>query len=212
METYKKIAAVIIAGVIIAIAYYGTYLPWQKSKLFIAALRDSRQGQSFEGFKEVFSVPLDFFSPVGHEEVVRNITNSIVGIIQQHGQNPAIVEESFGFIATYYEPIIERGKGTSYSQNLYLLGIANEFALRNTGEIRYLEAAKRYFELGHEAGPKRPQFLYGLFDVYRIEGNVEKVKTIAEQIFAQWPDDERTREIYEAYVAEMEQKGLTNGG
>ena len=61
----------------------------------------------------------------------------------------------------------------SFGQDLYLLGAINETAYAHTGNPAYLAAAQRYYEEGVAMGPNRPQSLYGLFDVYRAEGNAE---------------------------------------
>jgi hypothetical protein len=97
----------------------------------------------------------------------------------------------------------------SFGQNLYLLGALNEVALVKTRDPKYLVAAKRYFLMGLERGPKRPQFLYGMFDVYRAEGDVVKTQEIANQILAQWPTDERTRQALAEF---LERANASRGG
>ena len=49
--------------------------------------------------------------------------------------------------------------------------------------------AQKYYEEGVALGPNRPQTLYGLFDVYRAEGNVASTTAIGEKILSNWPTD-----------------------
>jgi hypothetical protein len=43
--------------------------------------------------------------------------------------------------------------------------------------------------------PNRPQFLYGLFDFYRMTGNFARAREVGEKILALWPEDELARKI-----------------
>ena len=72
-----------------------------------------------------------------------------------------------------------------------------------TKEVKYLSAAHDYFEQGLLLGPKRPQFLYGMFDVYRIEGNIAGVQAVAQQILAQWPRDERVKSAFADFMKKV---------
>ena len=107
------------------------------------------------------------------------------------------------YLTSYYDPIITYGRGMSFGQNLYLLGAINELAFVQTKQLVYLQAADTYYNKGHDLGPKRPQFLYGLFDIYRMEGNSDKVKATVDQILAQWPNDTKTRGAYEEYLKKV---------
>ncbi len=66
-------------------------------------------------------------------------------------------------------------------------------AFIQTQNPEYLSNAKRYYRGGLELSPTRPQFLYGMFDVSRLENNIEAAKGFANQIILQWPGDEVTR-------------------
>ena len=61
-------------------------------------------------------------------------------------------------------------------------------------------AAEKYFTESYELGPKRPQALFGLFDVYRAKGDVQKVTEISNQILEQWPTEERTRQAVKEFM------------
>lgn len=189
-STLKKVLGVLLSAFILSVAYYGDYLPLNKSEAFISALRNLQGIKSLADFEQTFSVPLNMPSPIGQEELVRNTGNTVLNLVQQ-SNNPDVVGKIIDFIESYYNPIIERGHGMSFEQNLYVLGALNESAFVKTKQARFLDDALKYYSKGLELGPKRPQFLYGLYDVYRIEGNVDGVKAIAEQILSQWPADDR---------------------
>jgi len=189
---FKKPIALLVAALLLFVAYYGTYLPLRKSQAFIMAMRDLRRQQTFEDVRRTLVVPLMMPSPIGQEELVRNVAGVFLNILQ--GTNdPGTISQIIDFMSRYYQPVVDRGRGMSFGQNLYMLGAMNEVAFIKTKQVRYLEDAKRYYSQGLELGPKRPQPLYGLFDIYRLEGNVEKAKEIHDRILSQWPDDERTQ-------------------
>lgn len=188
----KKIIGVLAVAFILSVAFYGTFLPMRKSQLFIQTMKNLKSAKSLTELEDAISVPLDATSPIGQEELVRNSTNIFLNLVQQNDR-PEVIAELINYAEKYYNPIIERGRGMSFEQNLYLLGALNESAFIKTRDPKYLAASKRYYLQGLELGPKRPQFLYGMFDVYRTEGNIEGAKKIADQLLSQWPDDERAK-------------------
>lgn len=191
-EMAKKIAGIAVSAVILFVAWYGNYLPLVKSQTFIDALRNMNSVKSVQEFEVVFARPLDLVSPIGQEELVRNAANNVISILQQTNDQE-IIGRIVKYISGYYEPIVSRGRGMSFEQDLYLLGTMNEMAFAKTKQLQYLQDAHKYYGKGLELGPKRPQPLYGMFDVYRTEGNVEASVQIANQILSQWPTDARTQ-------------------
>lgn len=199
----KKIIAVAACASVLLLAYYGSCLPLRKSQTFIGAMRRMATFRSFSDFTEAFSGPLNMPSPIGQEELVRNVANHVLGFVERNRDRPELVRAFVDYVEAYFEPIIARGRGMSFEQNLYLLGILNEFAFVQTKEARYFAAAKRYYGLGRELGPKRPQTLYGMFDIYRMENNAAGAREVGEQILEQWPDDERTRAALAEFLAKF---------
>ncbi|MBI4095155.1 MAG: tetratricopeptide repeat protein [Candidatus Liptonbacteria bacterium] len=191
----KQIIAVALGAVILGIAYFGSFLPYQKSKSFIAALNSLGRAGTIEEIEKILAEPLARASPIGEEELVRNVANQLLGIVNQQNVPPEVIARALSFVNRYYAPIIERGRGMSFNQNLYVLGILHEIAFVRTGNPAYLGDAKRHFAQGLSMSPKRPQFLYGLLDVSRAEGNLEDARKIATQILLQWKDDESTRAV-----------------
>jgi hypothetical protein len=88
----------------------------------------------------------------------------------------------------------------SFEQDMYVMGAMNEFAFVKTKDVKYLNAADYYYSKGLELGPKRPQFLYGMFDIYRIVGDVNNAEKIAGQILSQWPGDDKTRAAFNDFL------------
>lgn len=174
----------------------------RKSQLFIEAMQKLPSVTSVPDLISTLSVPFDAPSPVGQEELVRNSANVVLGAIQQTN-DPTVISSLMDFIETRYQPIIARGTGMSFEQNLYILGTMNELAFVRTQDTKYFTAAKNYYSQGLALGPKRPQFLYGMFDIYRIEGNVDSVTAITNQILSQWPNDDRTRSNYEDFLQKV---------
>lgn len=191
-EYLKKLSAFVLIAIVLSVGYYGTYLPMAKSRLFISTMRKLGSAKSVDDVKNYFSAAFNFPSPIGQEEIVRNGTNSMMNIVQSTN-NQAVISQVIDFTKSYYRPIVDRGKGMSFGQDLYVLGIINEAAFLKTKDPKYLADAQFYYERGRELGPNRPQPLLGLFDVYRLEGSVDGTQKIADRILSQWPNDDRTR-------------------
>lgn len=198
----KRIIALTLAAFVLLAAYYGTYLPMRKSQVFIEAMRNMSSAETLEDLESIVAEPLKVNSPVGQEELVRNFANMFSRVVQNTGDAEAI-SRLISFITQYYKPIIDRGSGMSFGQDLYIMGAMNEAAFVKTKQVRYLEDSKRYYNIALELGPKRPQPLYGLFDIYRLEGNVGKSKEIFDRIISQWPNDERARAGWEEFIGKV---------
>ena len=198
----KKFVAIAASILLVVIAYYGSYLPLKKSGLHIKATRDLSGTLSVGDFQDRLSIALNAPSPIGREELVRQAASMSLNILKNVQGQPMVVSSLVSFVEKNYEPLIARGHGLSFGQDIYLLGVINEVAFLNTNDPKYLESAKRYFLTALEIGPTRTQPLYGLFDVYRAEGNLEELKKIVDQILEQWPDDENVRRIYAGYIEE----------
>lgn len=194
-NTLKQLIAILAVAAIFGIAYYGSYLPLRKSQTFITTLRGLPNVRSLDEFKNSFRAALEAPSPIGQEELVRNTGNTIISLLQQNNANPDLTREVLNFVLGYYEPIMSRPRGLNFAQDFYVLAALHQIAYEKTGEKAYLEKAKEYYLQGLEISPKRPQFLYGLVDLYRVEGDTEKLKEIGERILTLWPDDLKVQEL-----------------
>ena len=194
-RTSKEIIAVVASLFLVFIAWYGSYLPMRKAEIYITTLQSMQTNpvSTLGDLETRVSIPLNSFSPIGQEELVRNMANSVLGFVQQ-SQDATSTAELIRFTISYFDPIIERGKGMSFGQDIYLMGAINEMAYTKTGNKAYLEDAKTYYREGQALGPNRPQPLYGLFDVYRMEGDVANAEAIGKKILTNWPTDENVQQ------------------
>jgi hypothetical protein len=203
-RTYQRVVAILIVVVIFGVAVYGSYLPMRKAQMFIATLQglQTQQGQatSLQDLENKLSAPLDYPSPIGQEELVRNMANSILSFVQQ-SSDATSTAALIGYLNSYYDPILNQGKGMSFGQDLYLEGAINEVAFSRTGDPTYLAAAQKWYSEGVTLGPNRPQALYGLFDVYRAEGDVTDTIAIGTTIMHNWPTDTNIQQAMAMYEA-----------
>ena len=194
-RTSKEIIAVVVCLFLVFLAWYGSYLPMRKAEIYISTLQriQTNPVSTLSELEKRISVPLDYFSPIGQEELVRNMANSVLGFVQQ-SQDATSTAELIRFTTSYFEPILVRGRGMSFGQDIYLMGAINETAYARTMDKTYLENAKKYYLEGESLGPDRPQVLYGLFDVYRMEGDTANAEAIGNKILANWPTDQTVQQ------------------
>jgi len=198
----QKIVALLAGLGILFVAYFGSYRPFEKSRLFIRAL--TTPPPNLQDIQARFSQALDYPSPIGQEELVRNTAATLFHILQ-NTQDPDAIASLMRHIENYYRPIISSGRGTSFNQNLYLLGLSNEIALMKTRNPEYFVAAREYFLEGRRRSPRRPQFLLGMFDIHLFERNTKAAKAVGEEILRYWPTDKRTRRTLQAIHREEAQ-------
>jgi hypothetical protein len=148
----------------------------------------------------VFALP----SPIGQEELVRNFASNVVNVIGTY-PNPAVVSPLVQFATDSFAPILTVGRGMSYSQNFYVLGNLYQAAFIRTHDVRYLDGAESFYRKGAEGAPRRPQFLYGLLDVYRLKGNVAGVMEMQDTILKLW-DDKRVISAVQDYLRLVEEQ------
>jgi hypothetical protein len=195
-RTYQRVIGIIIVAAIFGVAIYGSYLPMRKAQMFISTLQglQASPATSLTDLETRLSIPLDYPSPIGQEELVRNMANSILSFVQQGG-NPSSTAALIGYLNSYYDPILDRGKGMSFGQDLYLEGAINEIAFAETGDQNYLAAAQKWYAEGVTLGPNRPQALYGLFDIYRAAGDETDTIAIGTTILRNWPTDMQVQAV-----------------
>jgi hypothetical protein len=197
----RQLISVAAVALLAAIAVYGSYLPLRKSRLFHEAVQNLAAIHSPPQFAARLSVPLDAASPIGQGELVQETASLVLSLIQIPGTPSRVTAELAKFVNGTFEPIFQRGKGIGFAPTLYNVGAINVIAYFQTRDPAFLATAEKLFSRGREASPNRPEFLYGLFDVYRMTQNIEGAKAIADTILRQWPDDERTRAALSEYLA-----------
>lgn len=206
MQNIKQVIASLIILIIIVFGYFGNVLPFKKSTAYISALRNLNQYRSVGEFEQNFGMVLDYYSPVGQEELVRNTISIIISLLQGSKQPEAVVDELVKYAESYAQPIINYGRGASFGQNIYLLGALNLAAFYQTKNEKYLRTAENYYEKGLTISPRRPQYLYGLLEIYRIKNDYQKLEEMAKQILSFWPEDKKIKNLLEEITSKTNQK------
>lgn len=196
----KKILASLGVILLAFIAYYGSYLPMRKSQIYISTVRSMGGARSVDEFIKLFDIPFNIPSPIGQEELVRNLTTEITGFVSRGASAVEVEKDLVAYAERRFEPIIARGRGMSFEQNLYILGTLHLIMFQHTKDINELNVSERYFTKGLELGPRRPQFLYGMFDVKRMRGDLLGAKETVEKIISLWPADARMK----MYLSELD--------
>jgi hypothetical protein len=206
----KRLIALVASAAIFGVAYYGSYLPMKKSQEFIGGMRQLRGETSINEFQEIFNKVLAIPSPIGQEELVRHLASTITPFLSNE-RNKDLVPTVVRFAEDKYRTIMDRGTGMSFNQNIFVLATMYQTAFVRTGNLQYLEAAKQNYLRGLALAPRRPQFLYGLFDVYRMLGDKKGVLDIKTKIVENWPDDERIGPATDEFMRRVEEFERVNG-
>ena len=200
-KVIRQLISIAIAAILAAIAVYGTYQPMHKSQLFYHTLQDVGTVHSPPQFAALLSVPLDAPSPFGQRELVQATAGLVITLIRKPDTPPEVTAALVNFVNGRFLPILQQGRGIGFVPSLYTVGTSNVDAYLQTQNRIFLTAAENLFSRGLEASPNRPEFLYGLLDVYRLAENTEKVQAVADTILRLWPDDQGTRAALAGYLA-----------
>ncbi|HDH31721.1 MAG TPA: hypothetical protein ENH26_03035 [Candidatus Wolfebacteria bacterium] len=194
-KPYKLTIAIISSLLILTAMYYGSFLPFRKSQLYInAQIGLSRGVSSLQEFNNLFEPALDFYSPVGQDEIVSGYLRVLISLLEQQS-NKEIVDILTKQAETRMAPILEKEKGFGLSQNIYnLASIYAISAIRFNDDI-YYEKGVEMFKLGLKHSPNRAMFLYGLLNLYQFKNNKKGIREVGEIILKYWPGDEQVKQI-----------------
>lgn len=168
--------------------YFGAYLPLRKSQILILTLQRVNVIKSVEEFEGFFSSAIDFYSPIGQSETVKHSVNTVFNLLNQNN-SVEIADTLLKFTSRYTDSQIKNKQGDGLHQLFYILGDlykTNAFKYKNSD---YLNKAQFFYEEGQKLGPKRPQFLYGLLQVYLQKRDVLKANEITTSLLNYWPKD-----------------------
>ncbi|MEK7147204.1 MAG: tetratricopeptide repeat protein [Patescibacteria group bacterium] len=185
----SKFIASILLLVIAAGWYYGTYLPFRKSQLLILSIQGANAAKSLSDFKDSFSASLDFYSPVGQSESVKHMTNTVFNIVNQLNIPAEGLTDLIGFVEKYSRPILQAKQGDGLTQQFYVSGDLYRAAGFKYNNPEYLKKAEETYKEGLTLSPKRPQFLYGLLQIYLQANNIEGANETMKKILEYWPND-----------------------
>lgn len=182
----KFLTSILIILAVLSI-YFGSYLPLAKSRRYIAAVEAFSSVRSIDDFKRNFDKALNFYSPVGQEEVVKFLSGNILNLISDENQ-PEVVSR---FLVDYIEPRIFQ------NDVRHLLTIGNMYLAlwARFNQKEDFNKAENYFRQAQNITPNLPLVLYGLFELYQAKGDKEKIQEIGQIILRHWPEDEKAGAI-----------------
>lgn len=173
---------------------FGVYLPFEKSQMYIEARAKAQQQiHSLNDFNKIFDPVLNFYSPVGQEEIVAKYLEILVSVIKSQ-KDRDVVDYFIDKAESLTDPTIEKGAGFSFSQILLSLGDVYQAAYSVTNDEAYYSKAVKTFRLGLTYSPNRSAFLYSLLGLYSGHQDKAGVTEIGNTILKFWPDNVRVRE------------------
>lgn len=179
----KTIIILILMSLSVLAIYFGSYLPFNKAKGYIYFTSSLSQIKTLEQFKELGNSVIDYYSPVGQEEVARFMSRDIENMVRNPNQSQQISEALVKFI----EP------NMSKKNVRHLITMGEIYAVvweRYRNEDSFNKAVFYYTE-ALKIGPNLPPVIYPLFDLYRAHGDQQKMAEIKNKILTLWPEEKR---------------------
>lgn len=183
---FKQPIIVILITLALISAYFGAYLPFVKGQEYVTALRAAQSVRSLNEFETLFARPLDFYSPIGDEEIAKFLGMNILNTVTQ-----ARPEELNRALVEYIEPYMIKNN----LRHLIILGQMYSILWREYGHKEDYMKSESYQRKAFEIGPNLPPVLYGLLDIYQTSGDDVKLKEIASEIVKYWPQDEGVQNV-----------------
>ncbi len=196
-DLLKQIIAFSVSIIVAAAIYFGAYLPLRKSQMHIDAILNLQNGKvhSVGDLNDLFDPVLDFYSPIGQDEITSYYLGILINIINQQTDR-TVIDVLAKQAENRMAPILQVEKGFSFNQNLYTLGSIYKIAAIKFKDKVYYDKAVNIFQEGLEYSPKRLIFLKGLFDLYSVNlDDQSKAREVGEIILKNWPDDKSTRDL-----------------
>lgn len=183
----KNIVAFCFIIVSVVAVYFGSYLPYTKSKMYIGAVQTKISG--FDQLKSIYDQVFSFYSPIGDEESVKFLLNSIDGWVA----NPANAANEAGVrqLVSYIEPKIFQNN----PRHLLLMGSIYSNFWRQFKKDEDFEKAVDYYRRILVIGPNLPHALYSLLSLYIQADRPAEVREIGDRIIQLWPGDEGVKKI-----------------
>ena len=192
----KIIIAFIMTILILVLFYFGAYLPLKKSQMHINAVLSLQNGKvrTLDDLNNLFNSVLDFYSPVGQDEITQYYLGILLGIINQQ-PNKDIIDILARQAENRMESILKAGKGFNFNQNLYTLGSIYKITALKSRDLGYYQKAVNIFQEGLKYSPNRLIFLRGLFDIYSANADDKgKALEIGKTILKYYPNEKKVAE------------------
>lgn len=184
----KNIIIIIVIVIVLLGIYYGSFLPLKKAQLYINAQIGLNNGiRSLDDFNNLFDPALDFYSPVGQDEIVTGYLRILMDLVGQQSDKK-VIDVLVKQAETRMAPILEKEKGFNFSQSIYNLAAIYSIAAVKFNDDTYYQKGVEMFRLGLKHSPNRKMFLYGLFGLYQFKGDENGMNEIGEIILKYWPE------------------------
>ncbi|OGG39575.1 hypothetical protein A2116_00760 [Candidatus Jorgensenbacteria bacterium GWA1_49_17] len=189
MSTVIKKVAIVAGIVVVAVGlYWGALLPYRKAKAFIGSVRALQSVKTVQEVESRFQEVLDIASPVGHDETVGFVVEQLTNVIRSRPP-----EEVGRLIVDYAEevshPVLADSQSPELTKMILKMGIVYQAAWLLYADETYAGKAEELYLEGLKISPNRPQFLYGLFDLYASGGRRAEAIEIGKEIVRFWPND-----------------------
>lgn len=196
-EKVVKIFYLFVAAAILLGMFCGTLQPIRAS-LFMRRSFDDLTGQILiTDMKDRFSAIAERATVVGETEALLRLI-SAADLAVKSGVSPNVARDLVFWSETYSEPFLLKHKTYPDTRVLFALATLYFDAGSATGDGAYFKKSEAFYLSGLNFAPKRPQFLYGLMNLYAKEGRNVEARAIGEKIITYWPFDSATRTFVEA--------------
>ncbi|HXF44193.1 MAG TPA: hypothetical protein VNK70_01885 [Candidatus Paceibacterota bacterium] len=191
-KIFKKFVIVVIIAVAVTGWWFGAYLPFQKSKMFIEVIRSGSVIKTVDMLEQRFDAVLGFPSPIGKDEVVGFFADQMVSVL---GTKPPkeIGTRLIAYTEDRVRGVLENPRSPELTKVLLKMASLNELGWVVYQNEVYFRAAEKYLYQCLEVSPNRPQCLYGLFNIYANSGLKAEAKAVGEKIIGFWPEDKVMR-------------------
>lgn len=190
----KYIIALAVTALVIWLLYFGIYSPFMKAQLYVDVSRDSQNIHTLGDLTDTFKPAMEFPSPVGQDEVVSSYTGVLYSIVS-HQTQEAVIRAIISEAEKWAIPFLDKGKGFNYNQTLFNIGSIYEYGAIKLKDQGYFMKSLEYFKLGSMLSPGRQAFVYGLINLYQIEGDVTNLKKEVDYALTLWPSDQNLQTI-----------------
>ncbi|MBI3638677.1 hypothetical protein HY227_02975 [Candidatus Wolfebacteria bacterium] len=193
----KLTIAILISILAILSIYFGSYLPIQKSRIYIEAMRmaQARKIRNVQELNNVFDRVFGFYSPVGQDEIISGYVNLMLNTISQQNDRRVVdalikeVEKNTDYL------IKTKRKGFNVGQTIYSVGLLYKIEAAKFNDPVFYKKSEEILNEGLELSPNRAAFLYTLFELYLGGKDKGKVIETGEKILKYWPEDKEVEVI-----------------
>lgn len=177
------------AGILLAIlsVVYGSILPFMKARAYIRAVSSLGTIKSVQDMKATFDPAFELRSPVGGEELAKFTSNNLFGIVVNPSQGEAVARS----VLDYIEPKMHQNN----VRHLTIVGRMYFSLWMNYHKPEDLNKAEDYYLRAHDIGPRLPQPLYALFEIYHEKGDAVRMSQIGNTILSLWPEEKRIKRV-----------------